>query len=376
MDMVTLKRVLEPCFGWMPDWLVAACAFTVILVLALMLQDVLVRAIGLWLLRRLPPLIQSTFRRAQGLIRFAFLLLALAIALPLVPMGAHTQELGHRILVAALIVLIGWIAMLTVNVGAERYVARYRMDMADNLLARKAQTQIRVLRHAANVLLAVLTAGCALMTFDTVRQFGVSLFASAGIAGIAVGFAARPVLSNLIAGVQLALTQPIRLGDVVVIEGEWGTVEELTATYVVIHIWDWRRLIVPLSYFMEKPFANWTRSSSAIIGSVFLYADYSVPVEKVRQKAIEFAHQSKFWDKQVINLQVTDAKQHTLELRVLATAANSSQAWDLRCELREKLIGYIQSEFPDALPRYRGEIETVATSPPASLHAYAREFPA
>ncbi len=166
----------------------------------------------------------------------------------------------------------------------------------------------------------------------------------------------RPVLSNLIAGVQLALTQPIRLGDVVVIEGEWGTVEELTATYVVIHIWDWRRLIVPLSYFMEKPFANWTRNSSAIIGSVFLYVDYSVPVEKVRQKAIELAHQSKLWDKQVINLQVTDAKERTLELRVLATAVDSGTAWNLRCELREKLIGYIQSEFPDALPRYRGEI--------------------
>jgi small-conductance mechanosensitive channel len=353
----------------MPDWLVAVCGFTLVFVLALVLQDVLVRVIRRWVVHRLPPVIQSMFRRARALIRFVFLILALAIALPLVPMGAHTQDTGHRVLVAALIVSIGWIAILAVNIGAERYVSRYRMDVADNLLARKAQTQIRVLRHATNVLLGVLTAGCALMTFDTVRQFGVSLFASAGIAGIAVGFAARPVLSNLIAGVQLALTQPIRLDDVVVIEGEWGTVEELTATYVVIRIWDWRRLIVPLSYFMEKPFANWTRSSSAIIGSVFLYVDYTVPVEKLRQKAIEFAHQSKLWDKQVINLQVTDAKERTLELRVLATAVDSGTAWNLRCELREKLIGYIQAEFPDALPRYRAEFE--AQAPPASAHMRA-----
>lgn len=374
MDMVTLKRVLEPWFGWMPDWMVAVCGFTVIFVLALVLQDVLVRVIRRWLIHRLPPTVQSTFHRAHAVIRFAFLIFALSIALPLVPMGAQTQDIGHRVLVAALIVLIGWIAILAVNVAAERYVARYRMDVADNLLARKAQTQIRVLRQAANVLLAILTAACALMTFDTVRQFGVSLFASAGIAGIAVGFAARPVLSNLIAGVQLALTQPIRLGDVVVIEGEWGTVEELTSTYVVIHIWDWRRLIVPLSYFMEKPFANWTRSSSAIIGSVFLYVDYSVPVEKVRQKAIELAHQSKLWDKQVINLQVTDANERTLELRVLATAVDSGTAWNLRCELREKLIAYIQSEFPDALPRYRGEFE--AQAPPASAHRRAVDLPA
>jgi small-conductance mechanosensitive channel len=374
MDMVTLKSVLEPLFGWMPDWLVAVCGFAVILFLALVLQDVLVRVIGRWLLPRLAPLVQSTFLRARGVIRFAFLLLALAIALPLVPMGPHTQETGHRILVAALIVLIGWIAILAVNVGAERYVSRFRMDVADNLLARKAQTQIRVLRHATNVLLAILTAACALMTFDTVRQFGVSLFASAGIAGIAVGFAARPVLSNLIAGVQLALTQPIRLGDVVVIEGEWGKVEELTATYVVIAIWDWRRLIVPLSYFMEKPFANWTRSSSAIIGSVFLYVDYTVPVEKVRRKAIEFAHQSKSWDRQVINLQVTDAKERTLELRVLATAADSGTAWNLRCELREKLIAYIQSEFPEALPRYRAEFE--AQAPPVAAHKRGADLPA
>lgn len=376
MDIATLKSVLEPLFGWMPDWLAAACAFAIILFLALLLQDILVRLIARFLLKHFPPLLQSVFGRARGLIRFAFLILAVAISLPLVPMGAHTQETGHRVLVAALIGLIGWIAILAVNVSAERYISRYRMDVADNLLARKAQTQIRVLRHAINVTLAVLTIGCALMTFDTVRQFGVSLFASAGIAGIAVGFAARPVLSNLIAGVQLALTQPIRLGDVVVIEGEWGTVEELTSTYVVIHIWDWRRLIVPLSYFMEKPFANWTRSSSAIIGSVFLYVDYSVPVEKVRQKAIEFAQQSKFWDKNVVNLQVTDAKEKTLELRVLATAVDSGTAWNLRCELREKLIGYIQAEFPQALPRYRGEIETAATSTPAEVHAQARELSA
>lgn len=171
----------------------------------------------------------------------------------------------------------------------------------------------------------------AMMSFEQVRQYGVSLFASAGVAGLAIGLAARPLLSNLIAGVQIAVAQPIRLDDVVFLEGEYGTIEEITTTYVVMKLWDWRRMVVPLSYFIEKPFQNWTRETSALIGSVFLYVDYTVLVERVREKLMEVARTSPLWDGRVVVLQVSDAtKDHTVELRALLGARSAPTAWDLR----------------------------------------------
>jgi small-conductance mechanosensitive channel len=204
--------------------------------------------------------------------------------------------------------------------------------------------------------LGFLTFAAILMTIPSVRQYGVSLFASAGVAGLAIGLAARPVLSNLIAGVQLAITQPVRLGDEVLMEGEFGTVEEIQTTYVVIRLWDWRRLVVPLSYFMEKPFQNWTRQSSSILGSVFWYLDYSTPVDAVRAKFLELLKESKHWDGQVGNLSVTNTKEQTIEVRGLMSAASSGDSSDLRNEMREKLISWLQQAYPQALPRSRIEV--------------------
>jgi small-conductance mechanosensitive channel len=194
----------------------------------------------------------------------------------------------------------------------------------------------------------------------------VSLFASAGAAGLVVGFAARPVLSNLIAGIQLAITQPIRIKDAVLVEGEWGWIEEITSTYVVVKIWDWRRLIVPLSYFMEKPFQNWTRETAEIIGTVFIYTDYKVPVERLRKRLEEIVHESTLWDKNVVNLQVTDFKESTVEIRMLVSARTSPQVWDLRCEVREKLLAYLQCEVPDVLPHTRILLEQQSSAAAAS----------
>jgi small-conductance mechanosensitive channel len=208
----------------------------------------------------------------------------------------------------------------------------------------------------------MLTIGAALMTFDTVRQFGVSLLASAGVAGIVAGLAARPVLSNLMAGVQLAITQPIRLGDAVIVEGEFGDIEEITSTYVVVRVWDLRRLVVPLTYFIEKPFQNWTREGSAILGSVMLYLDYTAPVARIRAKAQEIVRASPLWNGQVCNVQVTDARPDTMELRVLVSANSAGDQGDLRAEIREKLIDFLQREHPLALPRRRNE--TIASTPP------------
>jgi len=194
------------------------------------------------------------------------------------------------------------------------------------------------------------------MTFEPVRQYGVSLFASAGVAGLVVGLAARPVLSNLFAGVQLAMTQPVRLDDQVVVENESGRIEEITSTYVVIRLWDLRRMIVPLSYFIERPFQNWSRESTNLIGAVLLHVDYTAPVERIRSTLTEIVNASKLWDGQVAKLQVTDAKESSVELRVLVSARSSADAFELRCEVREKLIEFLQRDYPNALPRTRQEV--------------------
>lgn len=299
--------------------------------------------------------VHTILKRTKGLTRFALLILVVSALLPLAPLSAAVQDEVHRILLAAFIVLAGWVAIVSVNIALDHYVRAFRVDVADNLMARKAVTQVQVLKRALDILLVLLTAGFALMSFDSVRQFGVSLFASAGIAGIAAGLAARPMLGNLIAGMQIAITQPIRLGDVLVIQGNWGVVEEISSTYVVLKIWDWRRLIIPLSYFFDNPFENWTRNSAALIGSVMLYVDYTVPVDAVRAKLAEIAKASPLWDGQVVNLQVTDAREETVELRALVSARDSGTAFDLRCEVREKLIAFLRSEYPGALPRRRTE---------------------
>jgi small-conductance mechanosensitive channel len=244
----------------------------------------------------------------------------------------------------------------------DRYVFGLDLNAADNLLARKAITQMRILRQAVNVMIVTITAGFVMMSFDSVRQFGISLFASAGVAGIVAGLAARPLLENLIAGLQLAFTQPLRIGDVVVVNNEWGWVEEIGSVYVVMRLWDWRRQIVPLTYLFQNPFTNWTRSSSQIIGTVLVYADYTLPMDAVRAKATEIVKASRLWDGQVVNVQLTDAREQAIEVRVLASASDASRAWDLRCEIREKLIAYIRDAFPASLPRVRREDFRLAES--------------
>jgi small-conductance mechanosensitive channel len=214
-----------------------------------------------------------------------------------------------------------------------------------------------------------------LMVFDSVRQFGTSILASAGIAGIIIGFAAQRSIATLLAGFQIAFTQPIRLDDVVIVENEWGRIEDITLTYVTVRIWDMRRLIVPITYFIEQPFQNWTRTSSELLGSVFLYVDYTMPLQPLREELDRILETSQHWDRKVKVLQVTDAKEHTLELRALASAADASTAWNLRCEVREKLIAFVQQRYPEHLPRMRAELQPAtgeAPSAPRSLPGPSR----
>ena len=231
-----------------------------------------------------------------------------------------------------------------------------RADIEENFLARKHVTQVRVFKRVTDTLIIIIAVSTALMTFNSVKQYGVSLFASAGAAGLVVGLAARPLLSNLIAGVQIAVTQPMRIEDAVIIENEWGWIEDIASTYVVVRLWDWRRMVVPLSYFIEKPFQNWTREAASLIGSVMLYVDYSADVPRIRKWLEQAVRESKLWDGAVVNLQVVDTNATTMELRALVSARNAPQAWDLRCEIRERLIAFLQKEMHWALPRQRGDV--------------------
>ena len=339
-----------------PNWLVTTALASTAILIALTVNAVIVT-----LMRRTfgarHPRLRTLLTNSKGPLRLGLTVLAMSLAVRIAPFSEATATIIGNVLNVAFIALLGWIATTAVQIFSQVYLFRFKLDTEDNLLARKHVTQVRILTRAMDVLIFIITLAAAMMTFDQVRQYGVSLFASAGVAGLAIGLAARPLMSNLIAGVQIAVAQPIRLDDVVIVENEWGTIEEITTTYVVIKLWDWRRMVVPLSYFIEKPFQNWTRETSALIGSVFLYVDYTAPIDKLREKLDEIARASTLWDGQVAVLQVSDAKDSTLELRALVSARNAPTAWDLRCEVREKLIGYLQENYPDALPRSRQMLE-------------------
>jgi len=353
--MDSLKAALtsvKDLLDWLPDMVVALLILAIAVLFALALHRWARKLVRRAIAGRY-PFVFSVFTQTRGLTKAALLILAMMLAVPVVPLPPETAALLARMMAVAVIGLIGWAAIVALHIAADLYLRRFRLDIDDNLLARKHNTQVRVLARTVDVLLIMLTLSAALMTFPAVRQYGVSLFASAGVAGIVAGLAARPVLSNLMAGVQLAMTQPIRLYDAVIVENEYGTIEEITSTYVVVKLWDLRRMIVPLTYFIEKPFQNWTRENSSLIGNVMMYLDYRAPVGIIRQKFRDIVKESKLWDGQTAALQITDFKEGTMELRLLMSARSSGAAFDLRCEVREKLIDFIQHEHPEALPHSR-----------------------
>ena len=278
-------------------------------------------------------------------------------ALPILNLSPAYAELLSRGSSILLIAAVALIAFQAVNLVEKAVLARYDITVPDNLQARKIYTQVHVLGKTLYFVIGLFAVAAILMLFQEVRNFGTSILASAGVAGIILGFAAQKTIANLVAGFQLAMTQPIRLDDVVIVEGEWGRIEEITLTYVVIHIWDDRRLVAPLSYFIEKPFQNWTRTSADLMGSVFVWVDYSLPVDETRKALKEIIEPHPLWDKRYWNLQVTDATERTMQIRVLATAADSAKAFDLRCDIREKLIAYIQQNHPQSLPQLRANVD-------------------
>jgi small-conductance mechanosensitive channel len=351
MNRQALMADIDRMFGWIPLWFVglSLVAGAILIALSIYRLSVLLlnRAFGTRL-----PLMSVFIERTSGPAQLALCLATVALVLPLAPLDDAFRTPLTSLFVVAFIALIGWISIRIVDMSAARYLQNFR-DVTENFVARKHVTQVRVFKRVTDTIIVIITVSTALMTFDSVRQYGVSLFASAGAAGIIVGLAARPLLSNLIAGLQIAITQPIRIEDAVIIENEWGWVEDIASTYVVIRLWDWRRMVVPLSYFIEKPFQNWTRDTASLIGVIALHVDYRADVPRIRRWLEDAIKESKLWDGAVVNLQVIDADSRTIELRTLVSARNAPQSWDLRCEMREKLIAFIRDEMPEALPRER-----------------------
>lgn len=333
----------------------------VIAAAALVLGFILYKIVSYILLRWLKKLSFISFKINLHLLQPSLISLipafCLRSALPFMDLPEGPYAVLSNMVTLWLIASFGWLAITFVHLIRDIITGQYDITISDNLRARSIHTQIRVIENIIKTLIVLLTISLMLITFESVRQVGVSLIASAGIMGIVMGFAAQKTLGNFIAGIQLAFTQPIRVDDVLVVEGEWGRVEEITLTYVVLRIWDLRRLILPISYFIEQPFQNWTRVSADILGSVFIYADYTVPIEDLRQELTRILENNDRWDKKVNVLQVTNANEHTVEIRALMSAKDSSTAWDLRCEVREKLILFLREKLPGHLPRSRVVLE-------------------
>jgi small-conductance mechanosensitive channel len=299
----------------------------------------------------------SLARHMERPSRFFFPLLFAAGMAPLVSLAGAAEWLIPRALRILLYWSAAWLLIQSISVLGDLVKNHYRIDHADNLHQRKVVTQLQYIKRVIGVIVVIVTLAFTLLQFPHVRELGAGLLTSAGIAGIIIGFAAQKTIGNLLAGFQIAFTQPIRIDDVVVVEGEWGRIEEITLTYVVARIWDQRRLVLPLNYFIETPFQNWTRTSAELLGSVFFHVDYRMPIEPLREEMTRILRSTPLWDGRVNVIHVTDAKTHTLEIRALASARDASSAWDLRCLLREKLIAFIQREYPQGLPRARVEME-------------------
>jgi small-conductance mechanosensitive channel len=350
-------------FDIIEPWLAAAIAAIVAIALAFIAHRIVFALLERLTRRTEGAVDESLVRHAKRPAWLVFTVFALVLALPGLDIPENIGASVGQILSLLLTAAFGWLAFSLTWIINDVVAARYDISAADNLKAREVHTRIRLLQRILAMTIVAVTVSVILMAIPGIRQVGITLFASAGIAGIIAGFAARPVLSNLFAGFQLALSQPIRIDDVVIVEGEWGWVEEIQMTFVVVRVWDRRRLVVPLSYFIEKPFQNWTRQSADILGTVFLYTDYTVPVDRVREELHRILQRSDLWDGEVWGLQVTNTTERAVELRALMGARNSSDAWNLRCHVREVLIGFLQREYPQALPHLRAELVGATASP-------------
>jgi small-conductance mechanosensitive channel len=357
-QIVTLWRQ----FYWLPEWLVVAIVVAVF-VGAGWIAHRIVFSILRFVAKKRDLFWRGVVERARSKLRILIILIAVGFSITVSPLDPEPSATVRSVILFLTILVIGWIVAGAADMWAVVYLKRFNLDAEDNLLARKHVTQTRILQRAAVILIGLITVALAMMTIAAVRQWGVSLLASAGVVGIIAGLALQPFLTNLVAGIQIATAQPIRIDDAVIVEGEFGTVEEITSTYVVVKLWDWRRMVLPLTYFITKPFQNWTRETSRLIGTAMLYVDYEAPMDRLRAELERICRASPLWDGDVVNLQVTDITDRVAQVRCLASARNAPTAFDLRCDIREQMLAFMRDQCPEALPKDRYAIDRNARPP-------------
>lgn len=345
-----------------PSWVPALLLVTLSFAVGSLARFIFFRFVLYWQ-KRDRKLFKSLEKHLRGSIFLFIPLLLINVGLNYINIRPHYLDLITTLINAFIILSFCSILVRLTNVVQDMLFIRYDINLSNNLRARKIRTQIMYVKKVAIVLLVTLCVSLILLSFPGVRRFGTTILAGAGVAGIIIGFALQKSLVNLFAGIQIAFTQPIKIDDAVVVEKEWGWIEEINLTYVVVRIWDLRRLVLPITYFTENTFQNWTRNNAQILGSVFLYVDYSMPLEPLRKHFEKILSETKLWDQETQVLQVTDTTEKTMTLRLLMTAQNSPMAWDLRCYVREKMIEFIQQNYPQCLPQLRASLNDLTLEP-------------
>ncbi len=300
---------------------------------------------------------RSSLKHLNKVMNVLFPLLLFNALMPLLRVPPRIYPAISKVTEILLITCFAIVLIRIIRIAEDYFNFRFDYNRPDNLRARKAQTQIQFVRKVLIAIIVVITIAIVLLSFDNMQKIGTGLLTGVGLGGIIIGFAAQKSIGNLLAGFEIAFTQPFRIDDVLIVEGEWGRVEEINLTYVVVNIWDKRRLVLPIQYFISNPFQNWTRTSAEILGIVYIYTDYTMPVEPLRQELTRLLHGHSLWDGKVDVLQVTDLKERTMELRALMSCRNSGEAWDLRCYIREKLITFVKQHYPDSIVKTRVELE-------------------
>ncbi|MDX1629133.1 MAG: mechanosensitive ion channel [Fulvivirga sp.] len=344
-----IEQLLE-----LDPWWVALIIFAAALILGLIVRLIFFALVGYYATKRDEAFVQSLQKRLKGSVFLFIPLIILRVSLE--ELYPEQFDMLNKLIEVFIVISLAIVIIKLIYVFQDVLYDRYDISKEDNLKARKARTQIMYLRKIAIVVVVILALSTILLSFESVRKYGATLLTSAGVAGIIIGFAAQKTLANLLAGIQIAFTQPIKIDDALVVEGEWGWVEEINLTYVVVKIWDMRRLVLPITYFTENTFQNWTRSSSEILGSVFLYVDYTAPLDKLREHFDKTLASTDLWDQQGKAFQITDNSERTMTIRLLMSAKNSPEAWELRCFVREEMLLFIQQNYPHALPKTRAVI--------------------
>jgi small-conductance mechanosensitive channel len=351
-DLIRQLKQLPP-FGW--NLLLAAVA----VLTGFLFQAIVHLILKIYTRSNLNySLFRSALNRLNNPLTWFLPLITLNFTLPLMNLTKREYTVIDKIIGISLIVTFSMILVAVVKIFEDFLYHIYNLKKADNLRERKIRTQIQFIRKFVISLIIILAIGAVLLSFSSLRSIGTGLFTGVGIGGIIVGFAAQRSLGNLLAGFQIAFTQPMRLDDALVVEGEFGRVEEITLTYVVLSLWDQRRLVLPINYFIEKPFQNWTRTSSEIMGTVFLYLDYSAPFDEIRKEFKRLLEGSELWDKRVGGMQVTETTENAIQVRLLVSAINSGKLFDLRCFIRENMVSFIQKNYPYCLPQTRAVVLT------------------